>query len=224
MIILFPVIILINYLSLIKNNPSKQCPNRSMKFYDSDLENTDDYIIRELWLGEDHSDRINCIKDKTHTSRMVRNDLTLMFKFFVMSMNNRFCNYSLITGTLLSAIRDNKLLQEWDYDMDIILLDDNCDIEFISPYRIERYRETGPSLRLQYGYPYKDLHIDIYKISENKSWVVNNVLMLNDHTTMMMIVENLNVRVLRDSSLFLSISYGNWLERVVYCGSNRFII
>ena len=216
--------LIINYNFLTKWSSQGQFHVKQLNFYDPEMVHSDEYLIRELWLGEDHSDRINCIRDKEHTNKIVRNDLITMFDSMIHMMNHKSCNYSLIAGTLLSVVRNNKILQDWDYDMDIILLDDFCDIRNFSNYKIIKYTDDGPSMRVQFGYPYKDLHIDIYKSTENKSWVVNNINKLKDHATSIKIIEHLSVKILQDHVAFLDISYGDWSKQVVHCGKNIFMI
>ena len=165
-----------------------------------------------------------CVMRRIHKHELVRHDLILMLNETIKSFNNLNINYSIASGTMLGAVRQNGLLL-WDYDIDLIIMDHDLDIPAIQSmikYNISRFEDTGPQYRITFGQPYDDLHIDLYhdtnETRDDDHWVLQNFRKVEHRDLILVLFNNVLVSMITDYKENIITNYGlDWDKPRIYC-------
>jgi len=177
--------------------------------------------FRELWLGERADSVENCLTDKMETNYYVYEDMKKLVSDLFRDLNQIGVNYRLTTGSLLGLVRCGDMLP-WDYDVDI-MVDQVTLIERNS--RFERFDGIGPMFRYQFGFPYRDLHVDVYSPEKMGFWPVdklllNNITLFGPSSTSSFM--GLQVELPENYDEVLSLFYGNWSLAIIKCQESVF--
>jgi len=179
--------------------------------------------FRELWLGERSDSVENCLADKMETNYYVYGDMRRLVDDLFQNLNQMGVNYRLTTGSLLGLVRCGDMLP-WDYDVDI-MVDQAALIEKNSKF--EKFNGIGPMFRYQFGFPYRDLHVDIYSPEKMGFWpvdklLINNITLFGPSSISSFM--GLPVRLPENYDEVLNLFYGNWSSATIKCQESVFTI